>query len=108
MESFDDYLKAFALLLSTTRKFDGDVTSNFSEEEPPQKSDRPMTPPDRPGTPQQVVIDAAVGSATTFLVARRRLTDVRLTLVLKALGFQPVESTSSFKVVVSDVSTCTP
>ena len=34
--------------------------------------------------------------------------DIRLTLALKTLGFQPVESTSPFKVVVSDGSTCTP
>ena len=33
---------------------------------------------------------------------------IRLTLVLKALGCQPVEGTSSFKVMVSDGSTCPP
>ena len=42
-----------------------------------------------------------------YMVWRCRLTEA-VDPGLKVLGFQPVESTSPFKVVVSDMSTCTP
>ena len=51
----------------------------------------------------RAVLEAVVGLLAAACGKAVQVEHIRLTLVLKAHGFQPVESTSPFKVLVSDV-----